>query len=100
MVDTEKVMQAIFAAIEEVNEQRPPERQIEPAADTVLFGQSGVLDSLGLVNLIVAAEQQLEEAFGASLTLADEKAMSQKHSPFRTVRTLAEYAATLLSEDG
>jgi acyl carrier protein len=68
------------------------------SADTVLFGKSGSLDSLGLVNLIVAVEQGLEETFEASLTLADERAMSQKNSPFRNVNALAEYVDVLLSE--
>jgi len=99
MVDTEKVIQAIFDAIDELNEQRPEGKQLEKSADTVLFGESGMLDSLGLVNLIVVVEQKLDEDFGVSVTLADEKAMSQKSSPFRSVKTLAEYAATLISEE-
>ncbi len=99
MIDGEKVLQAIFDAMDEVNEQRPEDQRLEKSADTVLFGESGTLDSLGLVNLIVGVEQRLEEDFGASVTLADEKAMSLKNSPFRSVKTLAEYAATLLSEE-
>lgn len=99
MIDGEKVLQAIFDAMDEVNEQRPEDQRLEKSADTVLFGESGMLDSLGLVNLIVGVEQRLEEDFGASVTLADEKAMSLKNSPFRSVKTLAEYAATLLSEE-
>ncbi len=99
MTDTEKIIQVIFDAIDELNEQRPDETPLEKSADTVLFGRSGSLDSLGLVNLIVAVEQGLEETFGVSLVLADEKAMSQKNSPFRTVKALAEYVGVLLSED-
>ena len=30
--------------------------------------------------------------------LADERAMSQKHSPFRSIGALADYAATLVAE--
>ena len=101
MVDNEKVIQAIFDAIDEINEQYAEEQQrLTKLADTVLFGESGKLDSLGLVNLIVATEQRLEELFDVSLTLADEKAMSQKNSPFRTVGTLAEYISKLLEETG
>ena len=99
MIDGEKVIQAIFDAIDEINEQRPEGQQLEKAADTVLFGEAGVLDSLGLVNLIIAVEQGIEDAFGVSLTLADEKAMSQKNSPFKSVKTLAAYASVLMEED-
>ena len=99
MIDTEKVLQAVFEAIDEINEQRPEKEPLIKSADTVLFGESGTLDSLELVNLIVTVEQCLEDAFGASLALADEKAMSMKNSPFRSVKTLAEYAASLMAED-
>ena len=98
MINNEKVIQAIFDAIDEINEQYPEEQRLTKSADTVLFGESGKLDSLGLVNLVVATEQRLEEIFDVSLTLADEKAMSQKNSPFRTVGTLAEYISNLLKE--
>ena len=99
MSDNEKFIQAIFYAIDEINEQLPEKKQIlTKSVDTVLFGESGKLDSLGLVSLIVATEQRLEELFEVYLTLADEKAMSQKNSPFRTVGTLAEYISKLMEE--
>ena len=94
----EKIAGAIFAAIDEINEHFPEEQHLTKTMDTVLFGKSGKLDSLGLVNLIVATEEQLEDQLGVSLTLASEKAMSQKNSPFRTVGTLTEYIAQLMEE--
>lgn len=60
--------------------------------DTPLFGASGLLDSLGLVSLVLALEQEIADRLGATVALADDKALSQKHSPFRTVGTLADYA--------
>lgn len=64
--------------------------------ETSLFGQEGMLDSVGLVTLVVAVEQAIEDTFGLSVTLADEKAMSQRHSPYRTVGTLADYAQRVM----
>lgn len=64
--------------------------------DTVLFGKDGVLDSMGLVTLIVAVEQAIEDRYDASPGLADEKAMSQTRSPYRSVATLADYAVSQL----
>ena len=98
MINNEKVIQTIFDAIDEINEQRPDEPPLAKSTGTVLFGESGTLDSLGLVHFIVAVEQGLEETFGVSLILADEKAMSQKNSPFRSVETLAEYASALMEK--
>jgi acyl carrier protein len=65
--------------------------------DTRLLGRKGVLDSMGLVTLIVDVEQRLEEEYGAVVVLADERAMSQKRSPFRTVGTLSDYIHALAS---
>lgn len=59
---------------------------------TPLFGSEGLLDSMGLVSLIVALEQTLELEHAISVSLADEHALSQRRSPYRTVGTLAEYA--------
>lgn len=69
-------------------------------ADTTLFGPNGLLDSMGLVALVVAIEQQLQDRFGKAIALADEKALSQKNSPYRSVRTLARYATQELASVG
>jgi acyl carrier protein len=60
--------------------------------ETPLFGPDGILDSMGLVSLIVALEQALEREHTISVSLADEHALSQRRSPYRTVGTLAAYA--------
>jgi len=64
----------------------------------ILYGKNGALDSLGLVNLIVGVEQAVEDKCGCSITLADERALSQENSPFTTVNSLAEYLSVLLNE--
>ena len=63
-----------------------------------LIGRQAVLDSLGLVTLIVDLEQRLEEEYGVSLILVDEQAMSQRSSPFRTVQSLIDYICRLIEE--
>ncbi len=67
--------------------------------ETILFGKEGVLDSMGLVTLIVAVEQAIEDKYDRSAGLADEKAMSQARSPYRSVASLAEYAVQELEND-
>lgn len=66
---------------------------------TVLYGDGAVLDSLGLVMVVTNYEQQVNDRFGKSIVLADERAMSMKRSPFRSVEALSEYAETLLREE-
>lgn len=84
----------IALIIETANELGSSELSLddEIGPDTRLFGSSGVLDSMGLVTLVVAVEQAIEDRFGRSVALADEKALSQERSPYRSVSSLAEYA--------
>lgn len=97
-MEIEKIQSVIFDSMKMLNEQFPAEKQLEMKSDTILFGKGASLDSLGLVNLIVLVEENVLDKFGRSITLADERAMSQKSSPFRTVQTLSEYIDKLLSE--
>lgn len=61
-----------------------------PSADTPLYGEGGALDSMALVNLIADVEESLSEKFNVSIALADEKAMSARNSPYRSVRSLTD----------
>lgn len=94
-----KVIELIFSAVGEINKRLPENGQIEQSIKTVLFGENGKLDSLGLVNLIVAIEQNIEDEFEQSIIIADERAMSQKRSPFRTIDSLADYIDILMQEN-
>ncbi len=69
-----------------------------PGPDTVLFGEGGVLDSLALVSLIADLEVAVEERLGVPVTLADERAMSRRRSPFRTAGTLTEFVEEVVGE--
>jgi len=97
-MNNKKVQKAIFSAVEEINTQLTHEEKLEINEDSVLYGSKGKLDSLGLINLIVTVEQNIEDDFDITITLADERAMSQEHSPFRTIKTLTDYIEILLEE--
>ena len=90
------VTDVIFSAVDEYNEQATAGHKLEKAAGTILMGPDGVLDSLELVRLIISVEQAVAEEMGETITLADDKAMSQRNSPFLTIQTLADYIAQLL----
>jgi acyl carrier protein len=74
----------------------PPDRQLIKARETRLLGSQSVLDSMHLVNLIVAIEREVEDIFGVMLTLVDERALSMKKSPFRSIQSLADYIGILI----
>jgi acyl carrier protein len=71
---------------------------VDVSAETPLFGRHGILDSLALVSLVVAVEQAIEDRFGVAVSLADQNALSQRQSPYRTIASLAEYASRLIRE--
>ena len=98
MTREERIEQAVFVAVDELNETLFEDQRLVKSGDTALYGENGRLDSLGLVNLIVAVEEQVFDAFDVHLTLADEKAMSQRHSPFRSLATLCAYIGARLAE--
>lgn len=93
-----RILKIIYDAVDVINNHRQKEQQLEKSTETVLFGRASKLDSLGLVSLIVEIEQSIEDEFDVSITIADERAMSQKHSPFKTISTLADYIDMLLIE--
>lgn len=91
-----ELVSLIVKAIQEIGEDGRLPLPASLDGDTALFGRNGLLDSLGLVTLVVAVEQAIEDELGISLSLADERALSQRASPYRTVGTLADYADGLI----
>ena len=94
---TELVVGALRDVIEAGEDERPLQSP-EPAEDTRLIGDGAILTSMQLVSLLVEIEQRVEEACGVAVTIADERALSMKHSPFRSVGSLVEYLQVLIAE--
>jgi acyl carrier protein len=70
----------------------------EVSADTPLYGDASGLDSLSLVMIVASIERAAEQHFRRHVVLADDRAMSRRNSPFRTVGTLAELLDERLAE--
>jgi acyl carrier protein len=94
----EHVVQYICLALDRANELLEPVQRLARSEETVLFGPGGGLDSLGLVSLILDVEASVNDHAGVSLVLSDDRAMSQRRSPFRDVRSLADYVMSRLAE--
>ena len=93
------ILDLIFDTIKKFNNEYSEEIHLEISPNTVLLGHGSKLDSLGLINLIVAVEQNVQDKFDITITLADERAMSQEVSPFKTVSSLADYIEMILEEN-
>jgi D-alanine--poly(phosphoribitol) ligase subunit 2 len=95
----EKVMELIIATARDLGDEEEVLLEQDLTPDTVLYGDQGLLDSMGLVSLVIAVEQAIEDEFEISVGLADEKALSQAKSPYRTIGSLAEYAVDQMRTD-
>lgn len=96
----DQIVTVIHEAIDRVNEIREPEERIDRSEDAGLFGSDGGLDSLSLVSLVLDVEEAVSSIYGVQLVLADERAMARRRSPFRDVRSLADYVLERLEEEG
>jgi hypothetical protein len=65
---------------------------------TILCGDDGILDSLGLVSYLIEVEHSIRECSGVDSVLVDERAVSAEQLPFRSIGSLADYARQLLAE--
>src|SRR5882724_8798074 len=98
MIERSIAYDIVVASLQEVLVQNGMSALDSVTGDTVLVGKDAVLDSLGVVSLIVEVEQRLEGAHAISVTLANDKAMSQKNSPFRTVDVLTDHLLATAAE--
>ena len=98
MPTDERITKAVFAAVDDLNEQLPAGVHVEKSLDVPLYGSSGKLESLDFVTLIMEVEEKINAEFGTDITIADENLLSKEKSPFSTLGTLTEYLQELLKE--
>jgi len=97
MLTKKNIEKIIFDSFDEINQNLDGSEKLEKSSKTPIFGYNSSLDSIDLVNLIVLIEQKLDDVLENSISLSDDKAISQKTSPFKNVQTLTEYIISLLN---
>ena len=100
MPNDDRILGAVYRAVDELNKQLPKGVHVEKSLETPLYGKQGKLESIDVVTLIMEIEDQIRDEFGTSVTIADDRAMSQQNSPFLTIQTLTDYVTELLKENG
>ena len=86
----------IFQAIDEVNADLEESLKIKKTLDTALFGEASAVDSLTLVNLVVAIEGAVMEKTGKSVVLVDEQVFELPVNPFSSVEALAAHLESMI----
>ncbi|EAI3414589.1 hypothetical protein ACAL30_001642 [Campylobacter jejuni] len=90
----EKIQKLIINSLKNLADELENEELKNPTQNTKIYGIEGLLDSLALVSLIADLEESLAAELDIEITLADEKTMSLRNSPFKDVQTLAQYIAS------
>ena len=87
----------VMSCVKSVGKDQKNKELMFPKLTTKLFGNN--LDSMGIVFLVTEIEQAISEKLNFNIVLADERAMSQKTSPFKKVETLISYTEKLVAEN-
>jgi len=98
MANKDTVIEIIYRALRNLNEELEDEKRIALSPETKLFGPNATLDSLSLVSVIVDVETAVSDEYGRNISLTDDTAMTQALSPFSDVTTLADYIVRQLGQ--
>lgn len=92
-----KIIEVVSRTIKEINADLGYDHLNSPTLETKLYGGDSGLDSLSLVMLVSAIETAISEEFGKDVVLASEKAMSMRHSPYRSVGSFVDFVEAELA---
>jgi len=94
----EQIETLIKEAVADLNEELQYDSLENLSEDTVLFGGDDGIDSLSLVRLVVDVEQRTQEELGKSVSLTDERAMSARRSPYRSIGALTDFVVERIGD--
>ena len=89
-MSNQKILEALYAAVDVVNEQLPPQAQLGKTAETIITGDDAGFDSMGLISFILAVESQTEGLFSQPLNLAENLLASEASHLPETLNELAD----------
>jgi len=90
--------EVIKSVVQEMSGELGYDSLVDLQPDTPLYGEATGIDSLSLVLIVAEVERAASDAFKKHVVLADERAMSRRSSPYRTLGTLAELLEERLAE--
>ena len=96
-MDRERALALIYEAIDIVNQQLPATKRLAHSPATIIVGAGGALDSLGIVNFVLALEEKAGDALRRPVQLLDSEWLAADAGPFRTVDSLTTHLMALQS---
>jgi len=88
----------VYTALDESDAQSLNGAPVEKTPEAPLLGSDQGVDSLTIVNLVVAIEEQIQKKMGKTVVLVDEDSMALQEHPFRTLGTLATYVEKVIQK--
>ncbi|MGI9039070.1 MAG: hypothetical protein ACR2GQ_09425 [Gemmatimonadota bacterium] len=95
----DRVLAALWRAIDEVNLQLAPADRLSPVETEKVLADGTKLDSLGFVSLVVAIEQAVEQEFGNSYSLLGQHEPSPENPVYADLGSLASTISADLGTD-
>lgn len=93
----EAIEELTRSVLARMNADLPASERITIDRSTVIMGNGGALDSLGIANFIVGMEEALENSFGASVSLSDQDLDGLFGAPSVTVSAFATFVHNRLN---
>lgn len=85
------VRSVVRATLDELDAQLPAERRLAGREDAAILGEDTVLDSLAVLNLLVAVEERCADELGLAVDLLDERLLADRDGPLRSVASLVAH---------
>jgi len=93
-MNRERALELIYESLDVVNQQLPAAARLARDPATVIVGAGGSLDSLGIVNFVLALEEKAGDALGRSIQLLKPEWIIADEAPV-TIGSLATHLTTL-----
>lgn len=96
-MDRRTILERLYAAVDLVNEALPAQRRLPKTEAAVLFGEGGHYESLDCVNLLLAAEERLNDTLREPVDLAGRIMAGDAEAPPATLGALADLIGDLIA---
>ena len=96
-ITTDDILAIIYDCVDDINRQLPDGVTLSKTPETRLFGEGGVLDSLGLITLLVCIEEALQAKRGIHCVILEEEAMANPEGQYHSIKRLADWIATTIA---
>lgn len=99
MTRRDAIREAVYQAVDDLNEQLPRPQRLAKTPTTPLLGPAATLDSLGLVNLIAATQTRIEGAIGIRISLIDGDLLAGGSQHVSTLESFIDYIEAALGRN-